>query len=175
MTYSAMITRPKAGESSLYSFGYINKATEDDLISSLKVSRDATIELFRTMSDDKGSYRYAADKWSLKELLGHISDAERVFAYRALRFSRRDATPLQAFEENDYVPASAAHQRTVPSLLREYEAVREATISLFEYMNDDMLDFQGSANQSTYSARSLGWMISGHNMHHIAVIRDRYL
>lgn len=102
-------------------------------------------------------------------------DTERIFAYRALRFARKDDTPVQGFEQDDYIVPSKAHSRTIDSLLHEYKSVREATLTLFKYMDEEMLKFVGMASGSTLSARAAGFIIAGHDRHHIAIIKERYL
>ena len=124
---------------------------------------------------DKLEYRYAEGKWTVKEIIQHIIDTERIFAYRALRVARNDKTALPGFEENDYALTGNANARTLESLLAEYKAVRQATIALFNSFSDDMLKHIGTASNSPISARAIGFIIIGHEAHHCNVIKERYL
>jgi uncharacterized damage-inducible protein DinB len=154
---------------------YINKAQNVDLKRGLRQSFETVIEFLNTIPEDKLEYHYADGKWTIKEVIQHIIDAERIFAYRALRIARQDQTPLPGFEENDYVPASFANDRSRAELLSDYKAVREATISLFDSFTDAMLLQIGTASDSPISVRALGFITIGHENHHCQVIKERYL
>ena len=121
------------------------------------------------------NYKYAKDKWSIKELLLHIIDTERVFAYRALRFAREDKTDLPGFEQDDYVITSDANTRSKASLLNEYNFQRASTIALFSSFNDSMLMKIGMAGGNPMSVRAIGFITSGHEVHHCNILRERYL
>ena len=127
------------------------------------------------MPPDKLTYRYAENKWTIKEILVHIMDDERIYAYRALRIARNDKTPLPGFEQDDYVPFSKANQRSLASILREYKTVRQATVSLFTSFNMEDLLRIGTANDHPVSVRALAWHIAGHELHHLNIIKERYL
>jgi uncharacterized damage-inducible protein DinB len=122
-----------------------------------------------------GEYRYDVGKWSVKELLNHMMDAERIFAYRALRFSRNDKTPLSGFEENDYAPLANAHARSLKQLTDEMERLRATTIDLYSSFTPEMLKREGTANNNKLSVLNLGYVIAGHETHHRKVISERYL
>jgi hypothetical protein len=169
------VKRPAVEEIPEYFRRYVAEVHGDDLLRALHQTEKETLDLLLALPPAKELYRYAPDKWTVREVVGHIIDAERVFAYRALRFSRQDPTPLSGFDENQYVPHSGAADRPLADLLDEYRAVRASSVSLISHMNDAMLDFRGSASGKTMSARVLGWIIAGHNMHHLAIVRDRYL
>lgn len=154
---------------------YINKAQNVDLKRGLRQSFESVIEFLNTIPEDKLEYRYADGKWTIKEVIQHIIDAERIFAYRALRIARQDQTPLPGFEENDYVPASFANNRSRAQLLADYSAVRQATLSLFDSFTNDMLLQVGIASNSPISVRALGFITIGHEQHHCQVIKERYL
>jgi hypothetical protein len=154
---------------------YVARAKGDDLLAALRNSASETETLLRSVAPGREQFRYEPEKWTIREVLGHIIDAERVFAYRALRLSRHDATPLPGFDENAYVPRSGAADRAIGNLLEEYLAVRSASAALFPTMSAGMLDFLGNVNTRPMSARVLGWIIVGHNLHHLAVLRERYL
>ena len=120
-------------------------------------------------------HRYAPGKWTIKEVLIHICDTERIFAYRALRIGRGDITPLPGFEQDDYVPVSQANSRSIKNILAEYESVRKATLTLFNSMPRQAFTHIGTCNNSPVSLRALAYMIAGHEMHHVAIIKERYL
>lgn len=131
--------------------------------------------LLRTVPEDKGEYRYEHGKWSIKELICHMMDAERIFAYRALRFARNDSTELPGFEENDYAPEANAHSRTLKQLMNEAEALRKTTLDLFSSFTPEMLQRKGSANKSVVSVINIGYIIAGHETHHRNILNERYL
>jgi len=169
------ITKPNMEDVPVFYRNYVDSADESDMIEALMQSAIDTLELYRSIPPEKHNYRYEEGKWSVKELLSHLIDGERVFAYRAHRFSRKDVTPLAGFEENEYVPNSNASNRNMESLISEFEHLRNSNIKLFEGMNETMLDFLGTANDQRMNARMMGWVIAGHNMHHNHVLRERYL
>lgn len=169
------ITRPEMAEYPAYYETYISKVDGDDLLSLLIEGKEDLIALLSDLPADKHDYRYDLGKWSVKEVLGHLIDAERIFAYRALRFARKDATPLAGFEENDYVPESNAANRTMEDLLEEYGAVRDASITLFASFTPEMTLRSGIANQKPITVRAIGYIIAGHQLHHLGVIAERYL
>ncbi len=133
------------------------------------------IGLFTPLSEMQALLRYAPGKWSLKEILGHLSDAERILSVRALRFARGDLSELPGYDEDAYVAASGAGERPLPVLIDEFRHVREATIALFDQLDAAALDCRGVANGTLFSVRAVGWIIAGHVEHHLTVIRERYL
>lgn len=132
-------------------------------------------EFIESIPDSKLNYAYGEGKWTIAEVIIHIIDTERVFQYRALRFSRGDMTPLPGFEQDDYVPNSNAHRRSKESIIEEYKAVRKSTISLFANFDRQTLRIKGVASNSEMSVAALGFIISGHQKHHRNIIRERYL
>ena len=124
---------------------------------------------------EKWDYIYAPGKWTIKEVLVHIIDDERIYAYRALRIGRGDATPLPGFEQNDYVPYSKANDRSVKSILKEYESVRKATLTLYRSFSDEDLQRKGTANNNVYSVRGLLYHLAGHELHHLNILKEKYL
>ncbi|MBL7942189.1 MAG: DinB family protein [Flavobacteriales bacterium] len=154
---------------------YIGYVPDQNLASALRNSAEKVVARFGMMSHDQLQFRYAEGKWSPQEILAHLIDSEQVFAYRAMRFSRRDATPLSGFDENDYVEALRGSLPSVEKLLEGYKLQRSTSMLLFESMNDSMLDFEGTANGNVMSARCLGFAIAGHDLHHLEVIAQRYL
>ncbi|NCT18726.1 MAG: damage-inducible protein DinB [Flavobacteriaceae bacterium CG_4_8_14_3_um_filter_34_10] len=145
------------------------------LLDSLQTSFLEVHSFFLEVTEEKLHYRYAEGKWTLKEMLLHIIDTERIMSYRALRFGRKDTTPLAGFEQDDYVPNSCANERNIENLLEEYSTVRMATISLFASFNEVTLKQIGMSNGNFMSVRALGFIISGHEMHHLQVAKERYL
>lgn len=154
---------------------YIEFVKDQDLIEALEQSAKSTLDLIHTIPETKGEYRYAEGKWSIKELLNHMMDAERVQAYRALRISRNDKTPLHGFEENDYAPQANAHSRSVKELAEEMARLRTTTLDLFRSFTPGMLERTGSANNTTFSVLHLGYIIAGHECHHRKILMERYL
>ncbi len=154
---------------------YINALGEVNLFDILKSSLDETLNTLKDLSEKKLMYRYAEGKWTIKELLQHIIDAERVLSYRALRFSRNDATDLHGFDEDWYVDNSHGNNRNFDELINEFTNIRNASISLFSSFTPEMLIMSGSANGSEMSVRALGFVIVGHHMHHLKIIKEKYL
>ncbi|HVR41002.1 MAG TPA: DinB family protein, partial [Thermoanaerobaculia bacterium] len=155
---------------------YIGLLPDDGLVlQHLHESLSRTIELVRPLTDEQLLHRYAADKWTIKEIVQHITDDERIYAYRALRFARNDATELPGFDEKLFASQSRANARSVDDLLDELATVRAATISLFAGLDDDALTRRGIANGNVMSVRAAAYHIAGHELHHVNVIRERYL
>lgn len=154
---------------------YIDNAGELDLIEGLKKNGDATISFLNSVAEQTYDYAYAEGKWSIKEVIQHIMDTERVFTYRALSFARRDQTVLPGYDQDEYAITSNANIRTKPSLLNEYKALRLATVALFESFTDEMLQQIGNANNSDISVRAIGFILIGHENHHCKIIKERYL
>jgi uncharacterized damage-inducible protein DinB len=141
----------------------------------LRTSISETRSLIHSIPESKGEYRYAPGKWSIKELLCHMLDAERVFAYRALRFARNDQTELAGFDEKNYAPNANAHSRTLSQLADEFNRLRLTTIDLFESFTPEMLSRCGKANNNMVSVINLGYIIAGHEVHHRNILIERYL
>lgn len=154
---------------------YILEIKEEDVVKALWNQKEETIKLFSGISEEKGLFAYAEGKWSIKEILGHITDAERVFAYRALCFARNETIALPGFDENSYVAAANFNKRTVPSLLSEYMAVRLSSFALFESFSPSDLEKTGTANGKTFAVNTLGYIMLGHEKHHLRILKERYL
>lgn len=154
---------------------YVNLVQDLDVLEALQSSSTQTISLIQKVNEDMGEFRYAPGKWSIKELLCHMMDAERIFAYRALRFSRNDATPLHSFEENDYAPQANAHGRTLKQLVDETQRLRATSIDLFASFTPEMLQRKGVASNKPISVINLGYIIAGHETHHRLILIERYL
>jgi uncharacterized damage-inducible protein DinB len=170
------IQKPNEGEFDPYAIMYIKLLPDDGLVlQHLKDNFKIVKDFIQSLPPDKLTYRYAENKWTIKEILVHIMDDERIYAYRALRIARNDKTPLPGFEQNDYVPFSKANTRSLASIFREYKTIRNATLSLFTSFNKEDLLRMGTANDHPVSARALAWHIAGHELHHLNIIRERYL
>ncbi|WP_411767677.1 DinB family protein [Winogradskyella sp. A3E31] len=155
---------------------YIDKAIIDSTFSNaLEENGDVIHHFYSLIPADKLDYSYAEGKWTVKDILLHIIDAERVFAYRALRIARRDTSELPGFEQDDYVVTGNATKRSIKSLLDEYKAVRKATVTLFNSFSDEDLLSTGTASGSSISVRAIGHIIIGHENHHKQIITERYL
>lgn len=169
------ITRPESTEYPKYYANYIGKVQGDDLFAAMQATHRDTQALIGSLTEEQLRYRYAEGKWTIKDIIGHLIDAERIFAYRALRFARKDKTDLPGFDENEYVPASNANERNIHDLLAEFTVVRASTLSLLKSFSEEMLTHIGTANGNPISVRSLAYIIGGHEMHHLTVIKERYL
>ncbi|MGQ0563008.1 MAG: DinB family protein [Gemmatimonadota bacterium] len=169
------LQRPEAGEYNAYYDKYIGLVPDSDLIELLARGADETIALLRHQPAQFADNAYAEGKWTVKEVVAHICDAERVFAYRLLRIGRGDATPLASFDENAYVPAGEFRERTLESLVEEFAAIRQATIALVAGLPDEGWSRSGVASDSPVSARALAYIIAGHELHHREILISRYL
>ena len=167
--------RPAAGEFADYYNTYVSKVPGDDFFQTLKDLQVSTGNLLNQLTAEQWDHRYQVDKWSIKEVLIHLLDAERVFAYRALRISRNDSTPLPGFEQNAYVPFYNAANRSAESIIKEYQAVRNATLTFFETLSNEDLNRIGTASGFPVSVLGLGYIIAGHELHHMQIIKERYL
>jgi uncharacterized damage-inducible protein DinB len=154
---------------------YIQAVEDKTVLEGLSEGLSQLVDFVKSIREEKLEYRYAEGKWTIKDIILHMIDTERIFTYRALRISRGDKTPLPGFEENDYVPVAFANNRSVESLLAEFESVRKATISLFENLKEEQLLFLGTASNNAISVRAIGFIITGHQNHHLNVIQERYL
>jgi len=166
--------RPQAHESMEYSKTYIRKVEGLDFLTTLTQSLAKNLAKLQTLTEDQWNYQYAPDKWTIKEVLIHILDTERIFAYRALRISRNDKLPMQGFEQNDYVNYYEVNNRNAASLIEEYELLRRSTIAMFKNMSTEMLDRIGTASGGPFSALALGFMIAGHEIHHWEILAEQY-
>ncbi len=154
---------------------YISTLENVQLFEDLEISLHQFIKFVQNIPMEKFDYRYADGKWTIKEIIQHLIDSERIFAYRALRFSRADETPLPSFDENKYVENTNAVLRSIQDLLTEMAVVRQATLSLFKSFNQNQLLFMGNASGKAVSVRAIGFIIIGHQKHHQKVFQERYL
>lgn len=154
---------------------YVKQIEEPDMLQALRISGHRMSELVHSIPADKADFAYAPGKWTVRELLCHTMDAERIFCYRALRFARNDKTPLSGFEENDYAPQANASGRSLQKLATEMAHLRSSTIDLFESLTPEMLNRRGTANGKELSVIALGFIIPGHETHHRKILMERYL
>jgi hypothetical protein len=171
---AATFTPPAAREYAPFYAGYIARVPEGDLEAQLARQHERTRALLAPLSASQARHRYAPGKWSVIEVLGHMADAERVFAYRALRFARGDETPLAGFDEAAWVPAGGFERRALGDVLDEFGAVRKATLALLGGLDPEAVDRSGLANDKPITVRALAYIIAGHELHHVAVLRERY-
>ncbi len=159
-----------------YTIAYIDKVPDDsDITGVLESNMQTILDLVRSLPDEKLEYRYAPGKWSIKEVLVHITDTERIFAYRALRIARNDTTPLPGYDENAYIANADTNARSIDNILTEYEHVRKASIAMTESFTADATQRTGTSNNHTVSVSAVLYMIAGHELHHLQILRERYL
>lgn len=175
VTPSALtIARPEPGEYAPYYERYIALVAGSDILSALDAQRRQMMLLLSGRNEADGEFRYAPEKWSAKEVLGHVCDTERVFAYRALRFSRGDRTPLEGFEQDDYVKNGPFAQRALAELIEDYIAVRRATFTLLRNLDEAAWMRRGTANKNEVTVRALAYTIAGHELHHRRILEEKY-
>lgn len=167
--------RPEPGEYAPYAIAYIDLVPEDGLLlDHLQTNLEKAKQLARSFPEEKLTWRFAAGEWTIKEILGHIMDTERILVYRALRFARNDSTELPGFEQDDYVPYSHANERSLDDILDEYSAVRMASIALFKSLDDSAWLRAGMANKHNVTVRALAYQVVGHELHHLNSIKQNY-
>ena len=171
----ATIVRPTADEFYEYYGKYISKVPDVDLISLLREQAVETVTLLQNLTPQQANFAYEPGKWTVKEVVGHISDAERVFAYRAMRIARKDQTPLESFDENAYVANANFGRRPLGDLLEELQVVRASSIHLAKSLDADALGRRGTASGHGITVRALFYIIAGHERHHVDLLRERYL
>ncbi|EDP95813.1 DinB family protein [Kordia algicida OT-1] len=170
-----MIPFPETNEYNPYFDQYIQHLKGKDVLAALAEGLEEVNILVASLTEDQLKSAYAEGKWTIKEVLQHIMDTERIFCNRALRFARNDKTNLPGFEQDDYVPFSGANERNTMELLQEYNAIRQGTITLFKSFTDEMLARVGVASNNKMSVRALAHIAAGHEKHHVHVINERYL
>lgn len=171
----SMNARPEKSEYAEFYANYVSLVEETDVIPALENQAEDLWKLLAEISTEQENFRYASGKWSIKELLGHIIDGERVFAYRAFRISRGDKTPLASFEENIYVANANFADSNLGDLLEEFSLLRAGNVSMFKNMTDEMWQRTGTASDALVSVRALAYIMVGHVRHHANILRDRYL
>lgn len=154
---------------------YIDLVEDIPLVEALENGLEETLAFYRSLPEDKLEYRYAPGKWTIKEIIQHLNDAERVFSYRALWFARSTRADLPGFDQDLFVETSEANKRSLDELIREYEGIRLATIALFSGFDESQMKGMGRASNSPFSARAAGYVNCGHEIHHREIIKKRYL
>jgi hypothetical protein len=170
-----LVGRPEPSEHAAYYARYVGLVEGDDVVRALEDQLPGSLATLRAVSPEQSLARYAPGKWSLREVVGHLIDAERIFAYRALRFARDDRTELPGFEQDDYVAAARSDDRPWPDLLAELELVRRADVLMFRGFDREAWLRRGVASGDEISVRALAYNIAGHELHHMAIVRTRYL
>lgn len=169
-----MISRPEPDEYAPFYGGYIAETGSTDALELQRTQLEQLGALFGGIPESNGTHRYAAGKWSIREMIGHLADTERIMSYRALRLARADATPLSGFDENSFVAGADFDRRTLASLAEEWRAVRQASIALFASVGPEVAARRGTVNNGPMSVRALAYIIPGHAAHHVKVLRARY-
>ncbi len=168
------IARPEPGEYAPYYDRYISLITGSDILGTLDAQRRQMMMLLSGRDENDGDFRYAPDKWNAKEVLGHVCDTERIFAYRALRIARGDQTPMEGFEQDDYVKNGPFAHAPLAEIIEDYIAVRRATITLLRNLDEAAWARRGVANKNEVSVRALAYLIAGHELHHRRILEQKY-
>ncbi len=174
ITPDLTIGRPEPGEYAPYYERYISLVQGDNILSILDTQRRQTMLLLSGRDEEEGNFSYAPGKWSTKEVLGHLCDTERIFAYRALRIARGDTTPLPGFEQDDYVRNGPFANRSLSDLVEEFIAVRRASLSLLRNLDEAAWMRRGVASKNEVTVRALAYMIAGHELHHRKILEEKY-
>ena len=169
------MSRPDLSRVPEFYHGYISKTKGDDVMAALRNSTRELFSLLKSIPPEKHGHRYAEGKWTIKEVVQHMIDAERVFAYRALRFARKDDTPLPGFDENLFAQTAKADRRNWNDLIEEFGALRQASEAMFTSFDDEQLESSGIANEHSNYVLGIGYILAGHVNHHCQVIKERYL
>ncbi len=169
------MSRPQASDFPAYFARYISKVDADTIHEAINKYATSLTGFYTTLPEEKAGYAYAPGKWTLKEVLQHIIDAERIFSYRILRIARKDKTPLPSFDENSYAENSLANERSFASIKEEFLAVRKATDLLLASLNEEQLAQQGISSGLPVTANAIAYIIFGHMLHHREVLEERYL
>jgi len=170
-----MLGRPKSDEAAPYYFTYINQVAGDDVVAALKTQLDESSLFFRGISEEKSLHRYAPEKWSIRQTLSHLTDAERLFAHRALWFARGFETPLPSFDQNIAVAAAEADKIPWAEHVEEFRGARLSSISFFKNIPPEAWARSGVASDNRFTVRALAFIIAGHLAHHLTIVRERYL
>ncbi len=170
-----MIGRPEANEAAPYYFGYINRVTGDDILHELQSQLDETLPFLRSISEEKSLSRYAPEKWSIRQMWGHVNDTERVFLLRALWFARNFETALPSFDQDIAVAAAKSDAVSWARHVEEFRGIRLATISFFRNLPQEAWERRGVASGNPFTVRACAYVVAGHVVHHAAVLREKYL
>jgi len=173
-TVTVNIGRPQVGEYAPFYEKYVSKVEGNDILTTLDEGRRKTLLLLSGRTEKDGDIRYAPEKWSVKEVIGHVCDAERVFAYRAMRIARNDATPLASFDENEFVKNAPFSHMPLSELIEDYIAVRRATLTLLRNLDETAWTRRGTASNNPVTVRGLAYIIAGHELHHRRMLEEKY-
>jgi hypothetical protein len=171
----ATMTTPDRTEAAEYYFTYIDQVGPGDICAVLQTQADETVAFLRTIPDERSLYRYAPDKWSIRQTIGHVNDAERVFVFRALWFARGFDSPLPSFDQNVAVSTAHSDERSWQSHVDEFRAIRAGTLAFFDNLPDDAWMRRGVASGNAFTVRALAYIVAGHVAHHMKILRERYL
>jgi hypothetical protein len=174
MKSNFQVGKPHAGEYIPYAERYIALVPEGDILATLDQQRRNLVLLLSGRDETEGDFRYAPDKWTAKQALGHINDTERIFIYRALRIARGDKTPMAGFEQDDYVREAGHDQCALSDLIEDFIAVRRASVSFFRNLQQDAWMRRGIANNHEFTVRALAYMVAGHELHHTKILTEKY-
>jgi len=166
--------RPRPEEHNPYYSRYISLVPEADIVATLRSQVKDTISLLRKLTEEQGNFRYAPGKWSVKEMLGHLNDSERVFGYRLLCIARNDKTSLPGFEQDDYVRFGPFAQRSLAEVIDEFAAIRQSTLCMLSQLDEAAWARTGTANNSPVSVRAIAFIMAGHELHHRNILREKY-
>jgi hypothetical protein len=169
------VAPPEASEYAPYFGRYISLVAGHDVLAALEKQPHETLALLSTLTEEQGNFRYAPGKWSIKEMIGHVNDTERVFAYRALCFARNDRTPLASFEQDDYVRAGSFDECRLADLVEEFKCVRQSSLMLFRMLSTEAWMRRGVASGNPASVRALAYIIAGHELHHRRILQEKYI
>ena len=169
------ITRPKANDYAPFHAGYVTGVPSDDILAFLEQQGRETAALLRGIAEKQSQHRYATGKWSIREVVGHVNDSERVFTYRALSFARGDASPLPGFDENAWGATSNADRRALAELIEDFFAVRSATLALYRGFSDTEIGRSGTASGHRVTVAAIAYVVAGHELHHVNILKERYL
>jgi hypothetical protein len=169
------MNRPDKNEYASYYERYVSLVKESDIVAALETQQLEFLEIFKEIAEEKGVFRYEAGKWSIKELIGHLIDGERIFAYRALRFARADKTPVEGFEQDDYIANADFDAIRLDDLIAEFSLLRQANILFFRNLSDEIWSRTGTASNAEVSVRALAYIMAGHVRHHLKILQARYL
>ncbi len=169
------MNRPEKGEYAEYYERYISLVEENDIVAVLENQQTELLEFFKKITEEKSLFAYAEGKWSIKEVIGHLTDGERIFAYRALRISRADKTPIEGFEQDGYIENSNFDNTPLSELIDELLLSRKANLILFKNLTDEAWLQTGTASDSPVSVRAIAYIMAGHISHHLKILNERYL
>ena len=170
-----MTERPDRTEYFEYYHQYVGQVPDGDIVETLATQRDDVVSLLRSLSEDVGGHRCAEGKWSVKELIGHVNDTERMMGYRSLAFARGDKSPFPGFDQDQYVAGGNFGGRTIADLAEEFESLRASHLTLFGSHGEGVWLRRGTASDCEFTTRAVAWIMAGHVIHHVAILSERYL